>query len=298
MSKLKVAICQFSLRETNSYDEMASHLKEQCRLAAETGPDMIMFPEFTTFGLLSMAGADAGYADLPEIMPRIVGKFTPVYEQVFREEADRSGALIIGGSTWTQDEPGELGSNTAYLFFPGGRVAIQKKNHLFPGETDWGTVPHDILEIFEHAGATFGVMTCYDSEFPEVGRHFMNSGAQLLLAPSATYTVRGYYRVRRCCAARAVENQLFVIEGHQVGAIGVPKDKPFTGFGRSAILSPIDDQIGSDDGLVIEAADGKTETIVTGEIDLDALARSRETSEATILKDRRPETYKRSYRVF
>lgn len=298
MAKLKIAICQFGLRDTFSYEEMASHLKEQCRLAAETGPNIIMFPEFTTFGLLPMAGSELRYGDLAKAMPEVLAKFTPIYEQVFKEEAERSGALLVGGSTWVQGKPGEPGYNTTYLFFPDGTVRQQRKNHLFPGETSWGTATGDTLQTFEHAGATIGVMTCYDSEFPEVARHFLLSGAQILLCPSATYTVRGFYRIRCCCAARAIENQVFVVEGHQVGAISVPKDRPFTGVGRSALLSPIDEQTGVENGIIAEANTGDHETIVTGEVDLEALRRSRESSEATILKDRRPEIYQNCYRLF
>jgi len=88
-------------------------------------------------------------------------------------------------------------------------------------------------------------------------------------------------------AARAVENQIYVAECHQVGALSVPLDQPFTGFGRSAILCPIDDQTMVDDGIMVEAQEGEDESVIVGEVDLELLHRSRNSSEATILKDRR-----------
>jgi len=80
--------------------------------------------------------------------------------------------------------------------------------------------------------------------------------------------------------------------------LSVPVDQPFTGFGRSAILCPIDEQTMADDGVMAEAADGEKETVIVGEIDLEVLDRSRTISEATVLKDRRGETYQKSYHLF
>ena len=298
MPKIKVAICQFGLRDTRSYEEMAGHLREQCVKALETRPDLVLFPEFTTFGLLGMAEPDLRYSDLGPALEKFIAGFTPAYETLFTELAKESGAVIVAGSHWIKEEEDGPGFNTAHLFFPDGSVKRQKKNHLFPGETDWGTATYDGLEIFDIGKAKIGVMTCYDSEFPEVGRCFMLAGAQILLCPSATYTERGFYRIRRCCAARAVENQLFVVECHQVGGLSLPVDRPFTAYGRSAILCPIDDQTGLNNGVLIEAEAGDSEMIVTGEVDTDVLERSRTSSEATILKDMRINTYKEHYKIF
>jgi predicted amidohydrolase len=96
---------------------------------------------------------------------------------------------------------------------------------------------------------------------------------------------------------KALENQVFVAEGNQAGALSVPVDQPFNAFGFSAILAPIDEQTGLNNGVVVEAVAGDRELIVSGEVDLEVLARSRESSEATILKDRRPETYRTYYRL-
>ena len=297
MRHIKIAISQFGLRDARSFDEMATHLKDQCRLAARKDPHLTLFPELTTLGLLAMAGKELVYAGLKSAMRELLAPFTPMYEEVFVEEARRSGSLIVGGSHYTLDKPDGPAYNIAHLFFPDGRIERQKKNHLFPGETDWGTVTFDGLEVFDAGWAKIGIMTCYDAEFPEVGRHLMLKGAQILLCPSATYTERGFFRVRRCCAARAVENQVYVVECHQAGALSVPSDQPFTGFGRSAILCPIDDQTGIADGILAEAQAGNRECTVFGEVDLQVLARSRETSEATILKDRRPAAYKKHYNL-
>lgn len=298
MAKVKIAICQFELRDTHSFDEMERHLREQCENAMAHRPNLIVFPEFTTFGLLGMADPKLRYQDLKSALLKFLAPFTSTYETIFTELARKADCVIAAGSHWTVEQKGDKAFNVAHVFFPDGRIERQKKNHLFPGETDWGTGTHDGLQVFDIPNAKIGLMTCYDSEFPEVGRYFMLNGAQILLCSSATYTERGFYRIRRCCAARAVENQLYVVECHQVGALSVPVDQPFTAFGRSAILCPIDDRTMVADGVLIEADAGDKEAIIVGEVDLDVLQLSREASEATILKDRRPETYKKHYKLF
>lgn len=296
MGKFRIAMCQFELRATHSFDEMEHRLRRQCEIAMTHEPDLIMFPEFVTFGLLGMADAGLQYRDLKSALLQFVAPFTQLYESVFMDLSRRAGSIIAAGSHWLLEENGSA-YNVAHLFFPDGRIERQKKNHLFPGETDWGTSPYNGLQVFDISKARIGLMTCYDSEFPEVGRHFMLNGAQILLCPSATYTQRGFYRIRRCCAARAVENQVYVVECHQVGALTVPIDRPFTAFGASAILCPIDDKTMVTDGVVIEAEAGDKEAVIVGEVDLGILVQSREASEATIIRDRRPEAYKNSYNL-
>lgn len=295
MSRMKISISQFGLHDTRSFEAMKEHLNEECEKALFSNPDIVLFPELTTFGLLAMAGNKLKYADLGMALKEYIAAFTTDYEALFKTFAQQSGALIVAGSHWILEGPEGKGYNSVHLFFPDGRIEKQHKNHLFPGEKDWGTSTFDSLGIFETGKVKIGVMTCYDSEFPEVGRHLMLAGAKILLCPSATYTERGFFRVRNCCAARAIENQLYVVECHQVGEISVPVDRPFTAYGRSAILGPIDEHMGVVNGVLLEADTRNQAAVITGELDLELLEQSRQNSEATILKDRRPNTYQKHY---
>jgi predicted amidohydrolase len=297
-SRVRIALSQFGVRDTLSYQEMEDHLREQCEVALKHRPDIIVFPEYVTFNLFAMAGSMLMEKDRHQALVQYISPFTTAYESIFSALARRNGTVIAGGSHWTLDEKKDKGFNMAYLFLPDGRIEIQKKNHLYPGEVDFGTAPFDGLSVFETPVAKVGLMTCYDAEFPETARHLMHKGAQILLCPTATNTERGFYRVRRCCAARAIENQVYVVECHSVGSLTVPIDKPFTAYGRSAILSPIDDQTQVNNGIIVEAPDGDREAVVVAEVDLDVLDRSRQFSEATLLKDRRSEMYKKNYQLF
>jgi len=297
MTVVRIGLCQFGLQEPKSYEEFEEHLSREALRAASLGAEIILFPELVTFSLVAMAGPDLTYAQLGDAMVRYVGPFTSRYEALFTKLAQDKGVIIAAGSHWEPAEQEGKGYNTAYLFYPDGRVERQRKNHLYPSESDYGTITYDGLQVFDTPKARIGLMTCYEAEFPEVGRHFMLNGARILLCASATYTTRGFHRVRHCCAARAVENQLFVAACHQAGALNVPVDKPTTAFGRSVIFGPIDDITNLNDGIVVEAPDPEKELVLVGDVDVDLLERSRASSEATILKDRRPDTYKKYYQI-
>lgn len=62
-----------------------------------------------------------------------------------------------------------------------------------------------------------GILICYDSEFPLLGRVLAQAGAQLLLVPSCTDTVAGFSRVRIGAMARALESQCVVVQAPTVG---------------------------------------------------------------------------------
>ena len=298
MARVKIALCQFGLRDARSHGEIETHLKEEAEKALASSPDFIVFPEYVTFSLLAMGGPEQLDQDRHKVLRNHIIPFTSRYKTLFSDLSRRSGAIMIGGSHWTFDDRQGKGYNSSYLFYPDGRVIEQRKNHLYPNEALFGTAPGDSLSVFETPKANIGIMTCYDAEFPEVARHLMLQGAQILFCPTTTNTERGFYRIRHCCSARAVENQVIVAQCHSAGRLSVPKDKPFTAFGRSAPLCPIDDQTGVNNGIMMEAKDGQKEEVMVGEIDLEVLARSRQASEATILKDRRPDLYKSYYRLY
>lgn len=298
MASIKIALCQFAIAPTPSFAAMEARLQAQCERALAHAPDLVVFPEYVTFCLLAMAGLTLHENERHRAILNYVASFTPRYERLFARLASESGAIIAGGSHWTPTGDPGRGFNTAYLFFPDGRIERQPKNHLYPDEATFGTERFDGLSVFATPKARLGLMTCYEAEFPEAARHLALGGAQLLLCPTTTNTERGYHRVRYCCAARAVENQIYVAACHSVGGLPVPVERPFTAYGRSAIFGPIDDQTGLANGIVCEAERPDTETILVGEIDLAALKRSRECSEATILKDRRPDLYRAHYGLY
>jgi predicted amidohydrolase len=57
------------------------------------------------------------------------------------------------------------------------------------------------------------------AEFPLLVRALAEAGARVILVPSCTDTFAGYSRVKVACAARALENQCYVVQAPTVGEV-------------------------------------------------------------------------------
>ena len=79
----------------------------------------------------------------------------------------------------------------------------------------WDVVPGNGLQEFDTSLGQIGILICYDSEFPLLGRALSN--CDIICVPSATETLAGYWRVRIGSMARALENQCFTAMSSIVG---------------------------------------------------------------------------------
>ena len=61
-----------------------------------------------------------------------------------------------------------------------------------------------------------GLSVSYDLRFPELYRHLMLKGAQILLVPSAFLAKTGSAHYETLLRTRAIENQVYVIASSQV----------------------------------------------------------------------------------
>ena len=108
--------------------------------------------------------------------------------------------------------------------------------HLFDAfgvrESDWIVAgPIEAPQTFAVGGFTVGLQTCYDIRFPEVTRHLVDAGVDLMLLPSEW--VRGPLKEhawRTLVTARAIENTIFVAAADQAPPIGA---------GNSMIVDPM-----------------------------------------------------------
>jgi predicted amidohydrolase len=106
--------------------------------------------------------------------------------------------------------------NRARLFTPGGAMGVQDKQIMTRFERDpWDIAPGGPLRLFDTALGRIGILICYDSEFPLLGRAVAE--ADLLLVPSCTEALAGYSRVRIGAMARALENQCVSVMSSVVG---------------------------------------------------------------------------------
>ncbi|MFD1711460.1 carbon-nitrogen hydrolase family protein [Ottowia sp. GY511] len=139
---------------------------------------------------------------------------------------------IVGGTLPVSSEPADpmRVRNASLAFSPAGeRVACYDKIHLF--RFDDGTRVYDEAAVL-NSGRTptlfdlpsrdghrwkVGMSVCYDLRFPELYRHYVAQGADLLLVPSAFTYVTGMAHWEVLLRARAIENLCGVVAAAQGG---------------------------------------------------------------------------------
>ena len=115
-------------------------------------------------------------------------------------------------------------------------------------------------------------------------------GALLLFVPYCTDLRSGHLRVLRSCAARAVENQVYVVAAGNVGHCPGVTNFDIQ-YAQSAVLTPCDTMF-PPEGVAAEAS-AQVEQVVFADLDLALLQDARRNGTVKNLIDRRPELYAR-----
>ena len=96
--------------------------------------------------------------------------------------------------------------NIGHLFCPDGQIFKHSKTHLMPVEVKMFFTHGTNLQVFETEKVKFALDICYEMEFPEVAKTLTLKGVEIIFTPSYTLGEHGFWRVRHCCQARAIEN--------------------------------------------------------------------------------------------
>ena len=225
-----------------------------------------------------------------------------VLKEHFRTLAHQYQIYLIAGSTLAfeqvaaEQEDFEQGiaehlelRNVCYFCHPDGTVNEYHKLHLTPWEAGyWGVKPGHLPGLFDTDFGKVGVCICYDVEFPELARLYAMEGARMLFVPFSTDSEQGYYRVRHCAQARAIENECYVALAGCVGNLPEVTHIEYQ-FGQSALLTPSDYGF-PPRGNQVEAPINQDAGLIA-ELDLSALDHVRLHGSVRNLRDRRPELY-------
>lgn len=271
-----ISACQYLVRPISDFEEFRSRVRALLDQAA--GSDLVVFPELFTIELFTTL-PDWRNRPVSELVE--IDRFSKDYLALFREEAQKRGQHIVGGSHLMS--VGDRFENFGYIFMPDGEVFAHSKTHIFPAEANWSTSEGDKMEAIQLPFAKVGFNICYEAEIPECSASLAEQGAEIILSPSATFTEQGFWRVRHCAQARCVENQVYFVHSCLGGQPGEPLPN---GWARSSILSPCDLDWDNPAGIVAEAETNR-EMVITGTVDLDKIYRNRESGAATTFKDRR-----------
>jgi predicted amidohydrolase len=208
---VKIAAAAYPIDWFDSFDAYAAKL---ARWVSDADADLLVFPEYGAMELASLSGrAVAG--DL-EASLHAVAALNPQVRALHADLAARHGCHILGASGPAFD--GARPVNRAVLYGPDGVVGHQDKQIMTRFEREeWHVTGAPGLRIFDTTLGRIGILICYDSEFPLLGRVLAQAGAHLLLVPSCTDTVAGFSRVRIGAMARALESQCVVVQAPTVG---------------------------------------------------------------------------------
>ena len=211
---MKVATAAYPLDWFRDWAAYEAKMRSWVAEAAGQGADLLVFPEYGAMELVSLAGGDVA-ADLQ-------GSIAAVSDRVAQSNAvlaglaQEFGVYILGGSAPVADA-GQV-VNRAPFFAPDGGQDHQDKQIMTRFECeDWGVSGGGPLKLFQTKLGKIGVLICYDSEFPLLARALVEAGAELILIPSCTEALEGYWRVRIGALARALEGQCVTVMASLVG---------------------------------------------------------------------------------
>ncbi|MBX3117664.1 MAG: hypothetical protein KF784_01250 [Fimbriimonadaceae bacterium] len=227
---MKVAAVNWEIRQLRDEQGFFNHLFELIRRCADKGADLAVLPESVVLELCSLRPDLQG----PSMIDWLL-QFAEPFERMLIQLAGNHNIGIVGGSHFALRD-GKPHNVSLYVpkEAPETAIAIPKVFMTQFEGVEWGVVGGSAVP--NTLDPKIGVSICYDSEFPEAVRPICEAGALLLCVPAYTETIRGFQRVRWCCHARAVENQIYVVHASLVGALGrepIPRT-----HGSSAILTP------------------------------------------------------------
>lgn len=268
MDRIRVATLQYFIRPVKTFDGFADQVRGLVETASDYHCHLLVFPEYFTVQLLTLG-------DVRGPMPmqiRALADQASRYTELFAGLAREFGLYIVAGTIPTRGS-GDVIYNDCHVFGPRGEMAVQGKVHMTRFESeDWHVSPREELTLLETDFGRMGVAICYDVEFPEMARAFAREGAHILVVPSCTDDRQGFMRVRYCAHARAIENQMYVIQSSTVGSLPMVPAVSLN-YGQAGILTPSDFSF-SRDGIMAEGIPNQ-ETIVIGELNLTTIAETR-----------------------
>ncbi|MDF2722197.1 MAG: hypothetical protein K0Q59_1872 [Paenibacillus sp.] len=286
----RIAVIQYAIGPLRSEAEFWGRIKRHLTKAKTDQAKLIVFPEYLTAHLLALA-APMSNDEACEYLHLYTDAYMTRFSQLSRE----TGLIILAGTHIHRQLAPATGSkryyNEAFLFFPDGSIASHKKVHLTPEEQrSWPLLAGDKFEVVDTGVGRVAIQVCYDIEFPEGTRIVADLGADIILCPSYTDAAAGYWRVRHCSQARAIENQLYVALSGLVGSMP-HVEQADAGYCQAGVFAPCDRPFPANG--VLAAGIMNRGQLVCADANLEQLAHNRKEGGVAPFFDRKPELYDR-----
>jgi predicted amidohydrolase/GNAT superfamily N-acetyltransferase len=279
---VRIGLVQWQMRSYKKLEDLLDQVEYFIDALSGYRADFALFPEFFNAPLM------AEFNHLPESLAiRELAKFTDVIVKKMSELAVSYNINVITGSM--PELVGDSLYNVGYLCRRDGSIERYEKIHVTPDEAKvWGMQGGNKLQAFDTDCGRIGILICYDSEFPELSRILAEDGMEILFIPFLTDTQNGYYRVKHCAQARAIENECYVAIAGSVGNLPKVHNMDIQ-FAHSMILTPCDFSFPTN-GIKAEATPN-TEMILIADVDTDLLKELHQFGSVKNLKDRRTDVY-------
>lgn len=271
--RIRVASLQYFIRPVQTFDQFRDQVESLVETASDYKCQLVVFPEYFTIQLLTLGNVKRPIMEQIRDLAGQVSRF----QEIMTDFSRRYNIHIVAGTIPVEE--GGLVFNECFVFSPRGNMGVQGKMHMTRFENeDWKVRARSQLKVFEADFGRFAVNICYDVEFPEIARAAARRDAHILVVPSCTDDRQGFYRVRYCAQARAIENQTYVIHSGTVGSLPMVPAVSLN-YGQASILTPSDFAF-SRDGILAEGIPNQ-EMMVIGELNLRTICDTR--SNGTVL---------------
>lgn len=239
-------------------------LERMLRTASESNIDVLVIPELANSGYAfnSLEEARSLAEDVPHgTFCRILADWT------------NSGRLAVAGIC---ENSADGLYNSGVVFGDGRHMVTYRKVHLFGKEKEWFVAGSKEPPVVEFHGHRYGVMVCFDWAFPEMSRILALKGAQIILHPANLVLPFA----QNAMITRSIENRVFTATANRVG------EERGLGFsGMSQVTSP--------KGDVLLRMTTERSSLACCDVDMTLADNKMITQQNDVLRDRRPDIYKR-----
>ena len=212
---IRIAAANYPITFHSSWEAWVLHTRKWVESAVADGAEILLFPEYGAMELVSIFPENIRKNIHLQIhaLHEINGQFCNVFQQL----AIEFSCVIVAPSLPVNIHQKKV--NRAFVFGPSGLSGYQDKFFMtrFENEEWYITEGEKVLTVFSFKHIRFGIQICYDIEFPIGSKYLSEAGAQIILVPSCTETLRGATRVHIGARARALEQQLYTVVAQTTG---------------------------------------------------------------------------------
>ena len=148
MDRIRVAALQYFIRPVASWEQFRDQVLGLIETAADYKCHLIVFPEYFTLQLLTLAHTrrpiQEQLSDLARQVPRL--------QELMRTMARTNNLYVVAGTIPVFDESTGRIHNECFVFGPDGTCGVQGKLHMTRFEREeWDVAPRSSLRVFETA---------------------------------------------------------------------------------------------------------------------------------------------------